>query len=405
MKKIVLVLPCFSSQQWDSQAEQAWNIARNLTADGWAQCCILASRLADEPALELKNDVPIHRFTPERSRWGFLRKYWQDDFTDDDVAVPGMELFLQKNQFDLVHIMVGGRLCERLAAVLQERNIPYVVSCRSGEFRIFDAAQRGRSRSHSAFTHYLRSYHGALRNAGRVLCSDQRLRRMLAQRLGDRQVECWQMGVEPERFSRLSPLNFKEFYQIPASRHIVLTIGRIGESGNQKMLLETLSMLNSRNWNCQLVMIGWCSSARYMKSFMDLAVKCRMENYLTVIPGFPPGDERFAAAFQAASLVILPARYEVSGTAVLEAWSAGVPVIASPAGAAADLIEDNVSGRLVMMHDFQACVRCCEELLDERNRTRLEKMRSTALAQARNFRWKNCLDKLVGIYEDVMKIA
>ena len=123
-----------------------------------------------------------------------------------------------------------------------------------------------------------------------------------------------------------------------------------------------------------------------------------------IIPGLPPGDERFKAAYQAASLVLLPSRYEVSATAVLEAWAAGVPVVASPAGSGGEIITDKVNGRLASARYFQDWVKCCEELLDERNRSALEKMRSAARSEARKYRWQERLKELMDIYNEVITL-
>ena len=129
-----------------------------------------------------------------------------------------------------------------------------------------------------------------------------------------------------------------------------------------------------------------------------------MSGFVTCIPGLPPGAERFRAAFQAASLVMLPSLSDVSGPAVLEAWASGVPVIASPMGSGGELIDDGISGKLVMPFEFQSWVNCCEELLNERNRAVLEKMRSSGMAKARTLRWENRLEELKKIYDGILNV-
>jgi len=376
-----------------------------LTADGVAQCSIAAAREADEAALEVVDNVQIHRFLPQEPRWKWVRKLRKQDSEHGNLELPGLELFLRKNKFDLVHFMCMGKLCNKLAGIVHERNIPYVVSCRSEDFQVFDAVRiSGTDSIRARFMRVYREFQDALKNAARVFCSDHRLRRLLAHELGDRSLVYWQSGVEVERFSRPVSVDFRQFYQLSMSRPIVLSVGRLSDSKNQQLLLETVSVLNKRNWNCQLVVIGWCSSVDYLNKFRSLAAERNLEHCLTLIEGLPPGDERFQAAFQAASLVLLPSRYDVSGSAVLEAWAAGVPVIASPVGGGGDLIEDGVNGRLAAPQDFTAFVRCCEELLDERNRALLEKMRSSGFARCRELRWENRLAELIKIYNDILQI-
>ena len=402
MMKVLLILPRFDRQKWDSLTDQAWHTAKLMAADGQAQCFIAAGRTESEKAMEVVCNVPIHRFMPEQPRWKFLRRFHKVDLLSGNSELPGLELFLRKNQFDLVHIFCKGHLCEWVSQLLTELKTPYVVSCRSEDFRISDAASGKRDDSHGMFRKVFREYGSALSHAQRVFCGDHALRRLLAVELGDRPLVYWLPGVDLERFSKPSAVDFRQFYQIPPSRKIILSVGNISESKNQQLLLETVSVLNNRNRNCQLVLIGWCDSEEFMVKLRILIEERNLKDAITLIPGLPPGDECFRAAFQAASLLLLPSRYDVSASAVLEAWASGVPVIASPVGGGGDLIEDNCNGKLANPRNFQDFVRSCEFLLDERNRRELEKMRSDGMVRARSLRWERRLEDLMEIYKQIL---
>lgn len=402
MMKILLVLPRFDRRKWDSLTDQAWHTAKLLVAGGKAQCVIAAGRTADEKAMEVVCNVPIHRFLPRQARWKFLRRFQKSDLDSGEIELPGLELFLRENRFDLVHIMCKGHVCEWLSQVLLQIGTPYAVSCRSEDFKPVDALSGRRGETPGVTRKVYRDYGTALKNARKIFCTDHTLRRMLAVELGDLPLIYWKPGVDVEHFRCPSAVDFRQFYQIPPSRKIILSVGKLGESKNQQLLLETVSVLNNRNWNCQLVLIGWCESEEYMRRFRGLAEERRMSNAVTLIPGLPPGDECFRAAFQAASLLLLPARYDVSASAVAEAWAAGVPVIASPVGGGGDLIDDDVNGKLANPHNFQEFVRGCEFLLDERNRRTLEKMRSDGMVHARSMRWERKLEELMEFYDQIL---
>lgn len=403
MMKILLILPRFDRKRWDSLTDQAWNIARLLTAGGKVQCSIASGRSSDEKSMEAVCNVPIYRFAPQLPRWKFLRRFHKIDPDFSNAELPGLEMFLRKKDFDLVHIMCGGHLCKRVSEILFERKIPYIVSCRSEDFKEQDAANVKFDESRGLFRKTFREYGDALHKAERVFCSDHTLRRLLAVDLGDRPLVRWLPGVALERFSRPSQVDFRQFYQIPSSRKIILSVGKICAGKNQKMLLETVAVLNNRQKNCHLVLIGWCESEAFLQEFQALIKERKLGHSVTLIPGLPPGDECFRAAFQAASLVLLPSRFEVSASAVLESWAASVPVIASPVGGG-ELIEDDVNGKVAHPYDFQSFVRGCEELLNENNRSSLEKMRSNGMMQARSLRWERRLEELMMIYNEVLQI-
>ena len=404
--KILLVLARFDRHKWDSLTDQAWNIARLLTASGDVQCVIAAGRSEEESALEVVQNVSIRRFSPQRTKWKFWQKRRKTDPRTRDAYLPSLEIFLRKNRFDLVHVMTPGRICDMVAEIAAERNIPCLVTCRSSEFMPFDAAgaQSRYPVVPPVFHKMFSEYAAALRKVDRIFCTDNRLRRALAGVLGDRQLVYWQAGVDWEYFAKPSAVDFRKEYQLPANCMLLLSVGRLSDDKNQKILLEIISLLKRRGWNCKLLIIGAADDGEYQQQFENYICEHKLNNLVKVIPGLPPGDERFKAAFQASSLVLLPARYEVSAAAVLEAWAAGVPVVAAPAGSGGELISDKVNGRLVPVRDFHEWVSCCEELLDERNRSALEKMRSTARSEAKKYRWSERLRELSAIYEEVISL-
>ena len=401
--KILLVLAKFNRHKWDALTEQAWSIARLLTASGEAQCAIAAVRSSGEPALEVVKNVTIRRFSV-RSPW---RKRFQNIFAgskQENTEMPGLEIYLKRNRFDLVHVMTPNWLCETTARIAAEQNIPCLVTCRSEEFMAYDAAvkQNRQFGDLPQFNKIFGRYSGGLKRMDRIFCTDKKLLEAFSGKISKERLLKWSAGVDWEYFAKPAVVDFRKVYQLSESKMLLLSVGHLSESKNQKMLLEIVSLLKRRGWNCQLLVLGWAADQEYLKEFESYVAEHKLNDTVKVIPGLPPGDERFRAAYQTASLVLLPARFEVSASAVLEAWSAGVPVVASPAGSGGEIITDTVTGRLVPVRDFQEWVSCCEELLNDRNRKELEKMRSAARIEAKKYAWRERLNELLNIYKDVI---
>jgi len=111
-------------------------------------------------------------------------------------------------------------------------------------------------------------------------------------------------------------------------------------------------------------------------------------------PGLLPGLD----------LLLHPARREGLGAVVLEAMSAGVPVIASRVGGIVDAIEDGVDGRLVAPDDLAAW---CGALLDLlRNAGERERLAAAARRKVESrFTIDRMTDSYVELYREITSHA
>jgi glycosyltransferase involved in cell wall biosynthesis len=106
--------------------------------------------------------------------------------------------------------------------------------------------------------------------------------------------------------------------------------------------------------------------------------------------------EDTAALLAAADFLVCPSRHEPLGNVVIEAWAAGVPVVAAASAGPAALIADGISGLLVPVDDAAALARAIERLAaDETLRRRLaaggHAAHAAEFAEAR----------VVGLYRDL----
>jgi len=75
-------------------------------------------------------------------------------------------------------------------------------------------------------------------------------------------------------------------------------------------------------------------------------------------------DAQLAQAYAASDALVLPSQYEGFGIVYLEALAAGLPVVASTAGAAGELVRDGVEGWLVPPDDASATAQAIRRLRD-----------------------------------------
>jgi glycosyltransferase involved in cell wall biosynthesis len=92
---------------------------------------------------------------------------------------------------------------------------------------------------------------------------------------------------------------------------------------------------------------------------------------------------------------------ETFGLVLLEAFSAGLPVIAFRSGGIPELVQDRGNGILVPQGDEEALYQSMRELtLDQGLRARLG---AAAEKVPANYPWDNTVDRLEAVYENVLK--
>jgi glycogen(starch) synthase len=87
---------------------------------------------------------------------------------------------------------------------------------------------------------------------------------------------------------------------------------------------------------------------------------------------------------------------------ILEAWAAGLPVVASEVGGVPSFVTDGMSGLLVPPNDLEAMVSSAELILDN-TFARDTLSRGGNLKARRSFGWSQITDRLLDIYESVIR--
>jgi glycosyltransferase involved in cell wall biosynthesis len=119
---------------------------------------------------------------------------------------------------------------------------------------------------------------------------------------------------------------------------------------------------------------------------------------LTIVPGFKPEDPLLVDAYHAADVFVLPSIHEPFGIAILEAWAAGRPVIASRVGGIPDFVDDEVDGLLFESGDVESFVRTYESLTLERAQAISEASRK----KVEQYAWDVITRRLVNTYLTVI---
>jgi glycosyltransferase involved in cell wall biosynthesis len=116
------------------------------------------------------------------------------------------------------------------------------------------------------------------------------------------------------------------------------------------------------------------------------------------LPGFVPAED-LPALYALADVFVMPSLEEGFGMCVVEAMAAGTPVVASRAGAMAQVVEDGRNGRLVDVGDVDGLAHALGDLLSSPDAR--ERMGEQAQYRARDFSWPGIAEQFVEVYREV----
>jgi glycosyltransferase involved in cell wall biosynthesis len=106
-----------------------------------------------------------------------------------------------------------------------------------------------------------------------------------------------------------------------------------------------------------------------------------------------------AALVRGAAVLAYPSRYEGFGFPPLQAMRAGVPVVATRAGALPEILGD--AARLVDVDDRAALAAALAAVLDDD--AQADELRRRGALRAAHFTWEACAEGLVALYVDAVE--
>jgi glycosyltransferase involved in cell wall biosynthesis len=236
--------------------------------------------------------------------------------------------------------------------------------------------------------HLLRS---AASRAKKIITFSQFSKNRVLDGLGKRwqdRVEVISAGIDPSWF---------DDERAPSDRPELLFWGRMEDEKGIPELLQALKIVAKKYPEVKLTLVGEGTRLEsYKQQVRTLGLIPKI-----VMPGWR-SIEYIQELAAKSVLGIFPSRIETFGLSVAEAMGAGLPVIATRAGALPEIIEDGVTGTLISPQDPEALADAiCTALADvgEINR-RAERGREVARKQ---FSWDATARQLIAIYEQELK--
>jgi glycosyltransferase involved in cell wall biosynthesis len=166
-------------------------------------------------------------------------------------------------------------------------------------------------------------------------------------------------GIDTARFLAPPDAQLRRSLGIPEGAPVVGTIGRLCEVKRQDVLLKAFATLRRGVPDAHLILVG----EGPLRGELERLARELGVARVTHLAGYQSQPERFLPLM---NVFALTSRSEGMPLAVLEAWAAGVPVVASAVGGLPELIEQDRTGLLFPALDEDALAAAVGRLLLDR---------------------------------------
>jgi len=380
--KVLQVVPSLAPE-WGGPVKVVNELAGALEAIGVSSEIISAQgRRVGNPET-VTNDIPIHLFET-----GPIARLWT-------AHTPGLKKTLARKipDFDLVHIQelwhYPGYIASKIA---RSRNVPYIVTIH-GELNEWNLQQK-RLKKQIYMTAIQR---GILQKSAALHAITQAESNRIRQLEIETPVAMIPNGIHTEEFENLPDRSqFVSRYPELENRLIVLFLGRIQQKKGLDILAQAFGNLVRTRHDVRLVVAGPDEDNTLTEIKTILKSQGALEK--AVFPGMLTGEQKLEA-LSAADIFALTSYSEGFSVALLEALSAGLPLVITDECNFPE-VGDSRAGFVVRPNDSETAS-ALMSLLDSADLRREMSENARRLVRS-NYTWERIAEKMFTLYENVI---
>jgi glycosyltransferase involved in cell wall biosynthesis len=240
-----------------------------------------------------------------------------------------------------------------------------------------------------------------LDDADQVICVGQSELDKAKQKMTHDRIAYLPNGVDCAKFASGDGAAFRAKHNIDPHAFLVLNVSRIDAQKNQLLLLEAFALLRTQQSKAVLVLIGPETQPAYAARLRAFATARKLSGCVKFLAGMRNDDPELVQAFHASNVFVLPSMHEPFGIVVLEAWSAGRPVVASHVGGLKTLVRDGETGLFFDPQAGDACAALAAALKRLYDEPALRRhIAESGLLEARShYDWTRIGQRLESLYQ------
>ena len=418
--RIAHVLRRISFDDWGGTEQVVWNIAKAQKEAGHEVRLFATTALwrgldddrregrdRRDGSLEVVDGIEIVRFRPIYPWWPMPKALVDElDRKGGNPFVPGLGKAIREWKPDVIHCHAMARIAELCLRTAQKLTTPNsqlstktVVSLHGGganipgeEAKSLMAPTRGRLPWGKAIDILMGWTRRVPEDFDGIVCVGEDE----AEKYRGRHDHVMYLpnGVDCRLFEGMSRESLAPL--MPKTSLSLLCVARIDRQKNQMMLVEWLA----RNPQATVRLVGPVTQPDYRAEIEARAEQLGVSGRLSFAGALKPASEELLREYANADVFVLPSRHEPFGIVVLEAWAAGLPVVASDVGGL---------GRLCAAHPEAAVtfspgdIDALDDALrrvggDEALRGRLS---AAGRAAAAEYDWRKLAKRVVDFYAEI----
>ncbi len=406
--KIAHVMRRLSFDDWGGTEQVVWNIAK-AQADSGHEVRIFATTALCATPHEVVDGLEIFRFRPIYPWWPMPKRLVAElDRKGGNPFVPGMGSALRDWRPEVIHCHAMARIAELCLRVGErgmgngERGtgIKCVISLHGGganvpaaEAKSLKAPTRRRFPWGKMIDYAMGWTRRVPEAFGGIVCvgEDEYLR------YRDRHPHVMFLpnGVDVSLMAAARNARSCQREARTPTRN-VLCVARIDRQKNQMMLVEWLG----RHPEASLRLVGAVTQPDYKAELEARAAALGVADRMTIVGALRPGSPELIAEYGKADVFVLPSRHEPFGIVVLEAWAAGVPVVASDVGGLGRLCVAHPGAALTFPSGDADLMDAALNRIFSEDRV-VDDLVATGLSAAKCYDWRNLSQKLIAFYGDI----
>ena len=392
--RVAHVIRRLSFDDWGGTEQVVWNLAKAQKAAGHDVRLFATTALCATPH-ETVDGLEIVRFRPVYPWWPMPKALVAElDRKGGNPFVPGLGKALREWRPDVIHCHAMARIAELCLRVGARRRC--VVSLHGGganvpteEAKSLKAPTRGRLPWGKAIDILMGWTRRVPEDFGGIVC------------VGEDEYEKYRArhphvmylpnGVDTSLFA-----SCRSRTSGSGSPFRVLCVARIDRQKNQMLLVEWLA----RHPEATVRFVGPVTQPDYRAELEARAASLGVAGRLSFAGALKPASPELLAEYAAADAFVLPSRHEPFGIVVLEAWAAGLPVVASDVGGLGRLCAAHPDAALVFKPgDLDALDAALGRLAGEEGLA--ERLSAAGSTAASAYDWSVLAARLVDFYGEI----